>query len=133
MEDLGEGKLVVPDPLNVQWYKQMIATAILYKAAHKISRGKQFQQAQANIAAYLVAVVADQFAQRISLDRIWDRQQISRELEGQLEVWALQVETALRTNSGARMISEQAKRPECWDAVRRHDYAEARLDIPELA
>lgn len=132
MEDLGEGKLDIPDPVTVSWYKRFIATAILFKAAHRISRAKHFQQAQANIAAYLVSVTSERLGDRINLDRIWDRQDISRELHSQLEKWALEVEAALRANAGARMVSEQAKRPECWDAVRRHPFSDVRPDIPEL-
>lgn len=133
MEDLNEGRLDIPDPLMVAWYKRMIAITILYKAAHRVSRARHFQQAQANIAAYLVSIVSDRLGDRLNLDRIWDRQDLSKELVRQLETWALEVETALRSNAGARMISEQAKRPECWEAMRRHRFSEIDDVIPELS
>jgi hypothetical protein len=132
MEELGDGTLDVPDPLTVDWYKKLIGIAILYKAAHRVSRAKHFHQAQANIAAYLVAVVSNRFGDRINFSRVWDRQEISKELFSQLEEWALEVEKALRANAGARMISEQAKRPECWDAVRLSEFSDVRTGIPEL-
>ena len=132
MEDLAEGKMDIPDPLTVPWFKQLVAKAILFKTAHRISRGKQFQQAQANIAAYLVAVVADRLGNRMNLDRIWERQEVSSQLQAQLESWAREVEMALRESAGARMISEQAKRPECWQAVRTTDFSEAGAGIPEV-
>lgn len=133
MDDIAEGRLVVPDPLTVDWFKRAVAIAILYRAAHRISRAKHFQQAQANIAAYLVAVVSDRLGDQLNLGRIWDRQEVSSELRATMEDWALEVETALRTNAGARMISEQAKRSECWEAVRRHAFATVRSGVPELA
>lgn len=132
MEELPERKRLIPDPLTVSWYKQMIAKAIIFKAAHRISRGKEFVQAQANIAAYTVSVLANRLGNRIDLDRVWSRQDISRQLHAQLETWAREVEQALRANSGARMISEQAKRRECWEAVRQHSFSAVAEDIPEL-
>lgn len=132
MEDMGEGTLDIPNPLTVDWYKRMIAVAILYRTAHRVSRAKHFQQAQVNIAAYLVSVVADRLGDRLNLGRIWDRQEISRELVSQLEAWALEVEAALRSNAGGRMISEQAKREECWEEVRQHTFSSPTQGIPEL-
>ncbi len=133
MEDLAEGALDAPDPLTVGWFKKSIAKAILFKEAHRISRAKHFMQAQANIATYLVAILANRAGERLDLDRIWNRQAISPQLQAQLVTWAREVETALRSNSGARMISEQAKRPECWQAIRQYDFSDLRADIPELA
>lgn len=133
MEAIADGSLALPQELDATWYKRTIAKAILYKAAQKISRTKQFQQAQANIAAYLVAVVADRYGDRLNLSRIWDRQALSEQLQSQLEIWARQVDTALRQNAGARMISEQAKRVECWDAIRSHPFTAPELVIPELS
>lgn len=133
MEDLGEGTLDVPDPLTPAWYKRAIAKAIIFKEAHRISRAKHFAQAQANIATYLVALLANRTGDRLDLDRIWNRQEISPQLQEQLVVWSREVDTALRENSGARMISEQAKRPECWQAILHRDFTDLRSDIPELA
>jgi hypothetical protein len=133
MENMAEGVTESPQPLTVQWYKSTIAKAILFKEAHKISRAKHFAQAQANIAAYLVSVVANRMGERLDLDRVWNRQGISKQLHQQLEKWAIEVEAALRSNAGAKMISEQAKRSECWEAVRQYDYSDPRTDIPETS
>lgn len=132
MDELSEGKLDIPEPLTVTWYKRMVAQAIIFKSAQKLSRARHFAQAQANIAAYLVSVLAEELGDRLDLDRIWNRQEISPQLLRLMERWALEVEAALRSNAGPRMISEQAKRPECWDAVRAHPFSEPDADIPEL-
>jgi hypothetical protein len=132
MEDLGEGKLDIPDPLTVDWYKRLIAITIIYKAAQRVSRGVHFQQAQANIAAYLVSVVAERLGDRLNLGRVWDRQEVSKEFMRQLEVWAVEVEAALRKQAGARMITEEAKRAECWATVRSTRFSEPASGIPEL-
>ncbi|GGE95480.1 AIPR family protein [Sphingomonas prati] len=132
MEDLSEGATGVPEPLTVGWFKNAIAKAIIFKEAHRISRAKHFVQAQANIATYLVSLLANRSDGRLDLDRVWNRQGISPQLQAQLVTWAREVETVLRSNSGARMISEQAKRPECWDAVRKHKFSVLSTDIPEI-
>jgi len=133
MDDLAEGESGIPETLTSDWYRATIAKAILFKAAHRISRAKHFSQAQANIATYLVAMVADRFGGRFSLERIWSRQGISPQLQAQLEVWALEIERALRAAVGPRMISEYAKRPECWEEVRASTYSDPQQEIPEIA
>lgn len=132
MDHLAENSMAVPDPLDVAWFKQAIAKAILFKAVHKMVRPK-FKQAQANIAAYLVSMVSHRFGSQTNLDRVWLRQGISKQLADQLEIWAYEVEKALIENANGRMISEQAKRPECWQAVRDHSFSKASGDIPEFA
>ena len=91
-----------------------------------------FPAFQGNVAAYLVSVLSDQLGGRIDLDRIWAKQDISQELREQLRTWAVEVNDSLHRSSGGRMISEWAKRPECWDAVRAQRYSPVRDGIPEL-
>lgn len=132
MDHLSEDPSTVPDPLDVVWFKKAIAKAILFKAVHKMARPK-FKQAQANIAAYVVSLLAFRLGDQTDLDRIWLRQGISKQLSGQLEVWAVEMERALIQDANGRMISEQAKRPECWHAVRDYSFSKASNDIPEFA
>jgi hypothetical protein len=93
----------------------------------------RFKQAQANIAAYVVALASLKLGDRLNLDRIWQRQAISKQLLDQLTQWADEAEKALQASAGGRMISEQAKRPECWRDVQDHSFSAPSGDIPELA
>jgi hypothetical protein len=132
MADLTNNDLETPLPLpDVPAYKLMIAKAILFKKAHALVR-PMFQQAQANIAAYVVSLVANRIGPKLDLDKIWLRQDISAELKTQLQTWAGEVNKVLHDSAGGRMISEWAKKAECWTAVRGALYTEPVQGIPEV-
>lgn len=125
-----EGQPSAPLP-DVAAFKAMIAKAILFKKTHALVR-PMFPAFQGNVAAYLVSLLADRLGDRIELDKIWAKQDISQALRQQLQVWAVEVSEALHRSSGGKMISEWAKKPECWDAVRSSSYSPAGDAIPEL-
>lgn len=109
----------------------MIAKTILFKRTHALVR-PMFQQAQANVTAYVVSLLANRLGGRLDLDKIWLRQDISAELKTQIQTWAAEVNKVLHDRACGRMISEWAKRPECWEAVRRVAYTEPAKGIPEM-
>jgi hypothetical protein len=125
-----EGELSVPLP-DVAAYKRMIAQVILYKKVQSMVR-PMFPAFQGNVATYLVSVLSDRVGDRMDLDKIWAQQDISEPLKEQVRTWATEVNDALHRASGGRMISEWAKRPECWEAVRSATYSEVKNGIPEV-
>lgn len=125
-----EGDPLPPAP-NVASYKQMVAAAILFKAAQRLVR-PLLQAFQANVTAYTVSLVANRFGERFVLDRVWERQCVSPELLTQLRVWALEVNGVLHRTAAGRMVSEWAKRAECREAVLGATYSEAAPGIPEI-
>ncbi len=68
----------------------------------------------------------------LDLDKIWLRQDISPELKLQIQTWAGEVNKVLHDSSNGRMISEWAKKPECWESASRAVYTDPMEDIPEL-
>lgn len=125
-----EGQPPAPLP-DVAVFKAMIAKAILFRRANSLVRD-MFPAFQGNVAAYLVSLLADRLGDRVDLDKIWARQDISQALRQQLQAWAIEVNDALHRSSGGRMISEWAKKPECWAAVRSSSYSPVMDAIPEL-
>lgn len=125
-----EGQPLAPLP-DVAAYKAMVAKAILFKKTHALVR-PMFPAFQGNVAAYLVSLLADRVNHRFDLDKIWIRQDISPALRQQLQAWAIEVNDVLHRSSGGKMISEWAKKPECWDAVRSATYSPVGDAIPEL-
>jgi hypothetical protein len=111
-------------------YKQMIAKAIAFKKAQNIVR-PMFPAFQANILAYLIALVANRVGARINWQRVWDRQDVSPELVAQLRVWAVEVHQVLADSAQGRMLSEWAKKEECWAIVRAASYS-APGNLPEF-
>ena len=116
---------------SVQDFKAMVAKAKIYRETQKRLR-PMFPAFQANVTAYTVAVLADRLGQRIDLDRIWARQEVSPELMEQIATWAREVNERLHASSGGRMISEWAKRPECKEAVLGGTYSPPSDRIPEV-
>jgi hypothetical protein len=132
METVSDVEEAVPAPLpDVATYKHMISKAILFKRVNTLVR-PMFPAFQGNIAIYLVSVLVQETKECIDLDRIWLNQGISSALAQQLKIWAPEVSDALHKSSAGRMISEWAKRPECWEIVRSTKFSIAAESIPEL-
>ena len=117
--------------MDVPAYKQLIAKAILFKKAHSIVR-PMFPQAQVNVAAYVVSLLANRLGPRFDLEKIWLRQDVSPELRAQIQTWAREVNKTLHDTANGRMISEWAKKAECWTAVKGASYSDLSPGIPEV-
>ena len=117
--------------LDVTAFKRMIAKAIVYRATQKTTRGK-FPAFQANIVTYTVAIVSHRFGARLDLDMVWQQQEISLQLRDQIFAWANRVHGVLDRTANGRMVSEWAKKVECWEAVRSATYRDTVTNIPEL-
>jgi hypothetical protein len=126
----GDDQSSIPLP-DVVEYKSMIAKAILFKKTQSLVR-PMFPAFQGNVATYLVSLISDRLGDNIDLDKIWLEQDISKMLRQQLQTWATEVNEALHKTSGGKMISEWAKKPECWDAVRMTTYSPVMNGIIEL-
>jgi hypothetical protein len=122
------GTAPLPD---VPMFKQMIAKAILFKATHRLVR-PMFQAFQANVAAYLVSILANRLGSRMDLDKIWLQQDISPQLKQQLATWANEVNDGLHKSANGRMVSEWSKKVECWDTIKVANFTKPLGDIPEL-
>lgn len=116
---------------DVTEYKRMIAQVILFKSAHKLIRPK-FPSFQANIIAYTVAILSLLLGEKVDLDMIWKNQRISSAFERQIIIWSEEVNRFLHSSSNGRMISEWAKKKECWDILKNKSYSEVKHVIPEV-
>jgi len=125
-----DGSLQPPLP-DVPAYKSMIAKAILFKKTQSLVR-PMFRAFQRNIVSYVIALLADRAGSRINLDKIWSAQDLSEALRQQLTRWASEVNDTLQRSAGGRMISEWAKKADCWSAVRTGTYSPMDEHIPEL-
>ena len=127
---VGEGQPEQPLP-DVDAYKRMIAKAIIFKTAQKLVR-PMFPAFQANVAAYTVSVISKAMGDRLDLQKVWQQQGISARLQEQVQVWAREVNEMLHSSAGGKMISEWAKKAECWDAVQSGRFSDPLAGIPEM-
>ena len=109
----------------------MIAKAIIFKTAQKLVR-PMFAAFQANVTAYTVSVLSERIGDRLDLDRIWQQQGLSAKLQEQIQVWAREVNDTLNASAAGRMISEWAKKAECWEAVLRGHLSAPLAGFPEM-
>lgn len=116
---------------DVAAYKRMVAKAIIFKTAQKLIR-PMFPAFQANVTAYTVSAMSQRIGDTLDLDRIWQQQAISARLQEQIQQWAREVNDALHASSGGRMISEWAKKVECWEAVLKTTLSVPHDNIPEV-
>lgn len=126
----GEDQPERPLPDTITW-KHMVAKAIIFKNVHKLVR-PMFPAFQANVAAYTVSVLAERVHDRLDLDRIWQVQAVSARLQEQVQLWAQEVNSILHQSANGRMISEWAKRAECWEVVRTSRLPAPLDGIPEV-
>lgn len=126
----GEGEVPLPD---LAAFKRMIAQVIIFKRTQSLVRNmKEFPAFKANITTYTVALLSNRVGPRMDLDRIWTTQDLSQNLKSQIQDWAQEVNTVLHRSAAGRMISEWAKKPECWDVIRESSYSDLKDRIPEI-
>jgi hypothetical protein len=117
---------------DVADYKRMIAQVIIFKTATKLINPR-FPAFKANVTAYTVALVSRLLGERINLDDIWQKQSISPQLGNQILAWSDEVNALLYDSAKGRMISEWAKKRECWDAMLEHTWSAPNPAIPEVS
>jgi hypothetical protein len=84
------------------------------------------------VVAYVVSLLSERLGDRIKLEMIWEKQDVSSVLCQQLQAWAREVNKVLHDTASGRMISEWAKKPECWERVRSASYSSPIDNIPEI-
>lgn len=105
----------VPD---ADWFRAFIAKMIVFRAVQDTVKSLKFAAYQANITAYTAALIAHRYGDALLYEEIWRAQGISDAFTDLIMGWARSVDDALRRTAGAKMPTEWAKRPDCWQALR---------------
>jgi hypothetical protein len=109
------------------YYKGVVATAILVRAAERVVRDAGIQAYKPNIVAYLVAYLSFRSAGNFNLRRIWDEQTISMGLQRLLLRWSYPINEAILEAAEGRNVGEWCKKEACWHVIRQLD-----LPVPEV-
>ena len=100
--------------VDVRFYKQTVAKIILFKAAQKYIR-PTYPQAQNNIVTYTLALISERVGDRVDMDSIWQSQAIPTPLLEQIKTWSREINDKLHVTAAGRLVSEWAKKSECWE------------------
>ncbi len=128
MEALSEADDQTLPDLTV--FKHMVAKAIIFRTAHRLT--KPFRQVQAQLAAYVVSLLATRLGDRISLDLVWQQQGLSPAFEALISDWLARTYEIIRETGGERLPSEWVKKPECWALVQKGVFPEGEVNIREI-
>jgi len=109
------GKEWLPDD---QYYRDLIARAIVYRAADRIVKVERFPAYRANIVAYLMAYLCYRSGGRLDLQGIWQKQDVSEALKLLLRSWSHGVNAGILESARGRNVTEWCKKEQCWDHVR---------------
>ncbi|MEJ0022882.1 MAG: AIPR family protein [Alphaproteobacteria bacterium] len=114
MQRLKDAPIPTPDQ---NWFKRLIAIAVVYRAAEKKIRSMKFPAYGSQITAYVVAGISHRSGGRADFDRLWSKQAVSAELEQLIADWAAKLDSVMRASAGQRNPSEWYKKAECWKDI----------------
>ena len=136
MAAIDDDPTIVPNPLDANWYRAMIAKVILFKSVESMIKTREakdtFRQGWVNIATYVVSCLADRYGQQLDLEQIWFNQRISIGLRDLLWDWAKVVNEEFNRIAPGAQISEVAKRPGAWERIRAVKLPQPTAKIPEI-
>jgi len=109
-----QGHLWKPD---VDYYKKLIAKAILFDHVEQIATQLELSAYRANAVTYTMAYIAHRTISRLDLNSIWTLQDITPALTATIHLWMPKIyEEMLRSGQGQN-ITEWCKREVCWHAI----------------
>lgn len=116
---LNNRKGFMPDE---EYYKNLIAKAIMFKSTEKLVSLQKFGGYRANIVTYTLAFLSYKTSQRINLDSIWKEQRLSPALEQEIINISGLAHDYITNPPGGKNISEWCKKEKCWDTFKQIDY-----------
>ncbi|MGH7225960.1 MAG: AIPR family protein, partial [Gemmataceae bacterium] len=99
---------------NEAFYKEVVALAVLFRAAQSAIRRAKLQSYGANVLALMIAKLSADFGAQLDLPAIWESQDISSDLMHVFEDWAPRIHAAMIEGAGRSNVTEWCKRDESW-------------------
>lgn len=106
--------------VDSDYFKHLIAKAILFKATEKIVQQQKFGGYRANIVTYTLAYLSASSPQYIDLDYIWKHQILPNTLQEVIKKVSVKVyESIIAPPEGkSKNVTEWCKQLDCWDKVK---------------
>lgn len=112
---------------GTEYFQQLCAKALMFKAAEKIVSAQKFGGYRANIVTYTLSLINRQTEQQIDLNAIWRSQSIGPALSEAIEEVCHLAFDVITHPPGGQNVTEWCKREDCWDAMK-----ELELDLGDL-
>lgn len=114
--------------VDEDYFKRLIAKAILFKQAEKLVQAEQFGGYRANIVTYSLAYLAHVTAQCLDLGTVWKEQSVPSVLQEAIVLIARQVHHVITSPPSGGNITEWCKKEACWRKIR-----EIEIGLPDLS
>jgi hypothetical protein len=119
----------LPERFPADWlpdetfYKEVVALAIVFRAAQSAIRHAKLQSYGANVLTFMVAKLAASFGSQLDLQTVWENQEVSGELRRVFDEWSPRIHAAIITGAGRSNVTEWCKKDESWTYI-------GSLDLP---
>jgi sulfur relay (sulfurtransferase) complex TusBCD TusD component (DsrE family) len=99
------------------YFKHLIAKAILFKKAEKIIHNEQFGGYRANIVTYTLSFLSYKNQGEIDLDKIWKQQGITSLLQEEIQITSRNIHQIITNPPDGKNVTEWCKKESCWQKV----------------
>jgi len=103
---------------DARWFERLCAKAILFRQAEKIIGAMKYGGYRANIVTYTLAYLCWATEERINLDAIWKKQDVSPSLRKAIESVSKHVHAYITDPPGGANVTQWCKREACWKGLR---------------
>ena len=103
---------------NENYYREMVAKGIIMRRAEKLAREIELPAFRAQVAALTTALLSARSHQQLQVDRVWNAQATSPELDGVLRSWLKAVYDHIGATAEGRNPTEWCKKEECWKILK---------------
>ena len=108
----------LPDEI---FYREIVAFAILFRAAQAAIRRAKLQSYGANVLTFMIAKLSSDFGPQLDLPGIWEVQDVSPELVRVFDEWAPRIHAAIITGAARSNVTEWCKKDESWTYIKALD------------
>ena len=108
-----------------KYFEHLVAKAIIFRSTEKLVSAQKYGGYRANIVAYTVAWLSHKTAQRIDLDAIWKKQEISSILQEAIVIVSKYAFEHICRTAGNANVTEWCKKILCWQR-----FKEVEINLP---
>ena len=107
--------------VDLNYFKYVVAKAILFRTTEKLVSAQEFGGYRANIVAYTIAWLAEKSERRIDLETIWSEQKLPPVLCAAITEICKAANDHLLAQQGN--VGEVSKRAECWETFKKKKFS----------